>query len=278
MRSVNDKCLLCKTNDSTKKNSHIFPRFITQSILEKDKKNRGFKFSSSSLDLPLEYAQSSDMMDYIFCPSCELFFSILERYFANKFHRIFWTEDSLKYFSNHNRDYLKVSEEIDHFICKLFMASILWRASIADSHSCSQFHLRKEEEERVRLFLLDAKRIKWKDFLRDIDIIRQHDIPMSFAIGVSKNYSDRTGNVIFLPPIACSPYYIMLAEYFLIFSFEPLSIDSSGIFNSDTREKVIVWVLSISFWNKLLKWLFNIFAEKAVRELRRKGKTPYFLK
>jgi len=90
MRTATDICLLCDKNHSTKENSHIVPKFLTKSILGEGPIKRAYGLDTNNGHLPVPYVQDSVKEDFLFCPSCETYFSILETYIAQRLHHRLW--------------------------------------------------------------------------------------------------------------------------------------------------------------------------------------------
>ncbi|MBK7856659.1 MAG: hypothetical protein IPJ79_18750 [Bacteroidetes bacterium] len=160
MRNPNLKCLLCETNNSTKENSHIIPKFMGKEIFKTEKGNRGFVIGTNSAHLPPQITQDSPKESYILCPSCEQYISILETYIATRFHSRLWDKKFSQQFGTFNNNggiTWKVCNEIEPAVFRLFIYSIVWRCSISSVPLCKDFLLNKEEEERLRLSLLLCK-------------------------------------------------------------------------------------------------------------------------
>ena len=74
MRTINSICFLCETNNAIKKNSHIFPKFITKSIFGNGK---GYQIDVNNSDKQPRVIQDTPKEDYLICEKCEKYFEIL---------------------------------------------------------------------------------------------------------------------------------------------------------------------------------------------------------
>jgi mRNA-degrading endonuclease RelE of RelBE toxin-antitoxin system len=154
MRNSSDICLLCRDLNATQKNSHIFPRFLGNSLLN----NKNFKrvyTIAESLSKP-KYSQDIPKQNYLFCPNCEsLLATKFETPLANNFFR--YIDSKTEYFNITFKGYYKyrVYYKSDYVLLKKFLYSILFRASIADLIEFRGFNIGEKYENNIRKMLLD---------------------------------------------------------------------------------------------------------------------------
>ena len=104
-------CRLCKQEEATKKNSHILPHFLIKTVINKGgSKQRDYELTFSfsqneftdlyfgrniTLETIEQYKgreltdeeleqQNPFSQDYLFCPSCEAYFGLLEDYYSKE--------------------------------------------------------------------------------------------------------------------------------------------------------------------------------------------------
>lgn len=151
MRSPTDICLLCKTNKSTQKNSHIIPKFFGCGLFYDTNPRHSIKLNKTG---KTEKVQDILKEDYLLCPECEKGFSIFETYCSFRMDRF----NDLRYFSKFNRfkhgefEYFEC-KDLDIRIFNLFIYSIVWRISVSNNYAFQNFKLHTNEEEKVRLIL-----------------------------------------------------------------------------------------------------------------------------
>lgn len=147
---MNGICRLCLEDRELIKKSHLFPNFMYKGI--GDEKNRMYILSSSDPDKKI-FVQSGAYEENIFCAECDNErLGRIERYANNYFYN--------KPFRNNNDEFEQiVSEEgvnaikcknIDYLRFKLFLESLLWRASISNHTFFDNFKLTDEQEEVLR--------------------------------------------------------------------------------------------------------------------------------
>ena len=155
-RTAQDICLLCQIRLATKRNSHIFPKFWVKNILGPENQKEGYAVSSSSDKLG-QKVQDSPKEDFIFCPECEMRFGFLERYIANNFYNLYKSSANASIFPVTKRmgDELDImtAVNVSPVFFKLFIYSLVWRASISNNVIFSNFKLNSETEEKLRIIL-----------------------------------------------------------------------------------------------------------------------------
>src|SRR5438105_4447282 len=90
-------CLLCKSSPASKTKSHIIPKFLGKDIF--GEKGEGYNISSAKMEAKPTIVQNTPTEDYILCPPCEDYFSLLETYFSANLYCKLWDstkQDSFK--------------------------------------------------------------------------------------------------------------------------------------------------------------------------------------
>ena len=123
------KCNLCCNKKKLLKKSHIIPEFMYQDLF--DEKHRIFEVLLKTDSLPQCKTRQSGAYDkYILCSNCDnKVLGSLERYASLALYG--GIELTIESGSNHNTSrYINV-KGIDYQKLKLFLLSVLWRASIS---------------------------------------------------------------------------------------------------------------------------------------------------
>ena len=215
-------CKLCLQNEATQKNSHIIPKFMTKTILGTGQL-QGFVLDTSTTDIPAQKIQDTAKEDYILCPSCESYFSVIERYVANNFHYKLWDTSLTEEFiekrtgTNSNAIVWKECVKVHPLIFRLFIYSIVWRCSISLTKAHADFVVNNEEGLRKALFDYYGKNI---DEIIQLFEKNPANFPVyEFIFVTSESFGDKTANAISTLPLSKEPYFLLLNEYLLLFSF-----------------------------------------------------------
>jgi len=157
-------CKLCLMEKELIKRSHLFPNFMYKGIA--DNKNRMFEISSSE-PFRKKTVQSGAYEEYILCADCDNnILSKLERYANNHFY-------SQPYRTN-NENFEQVTniyginaircKNLDYTQFKLFLQSLIWRASVTEHDLFSNFKLKAEQEEQLRLSIHNSSPLEEDDY------------------------------------------------------------------------------------------------------------------
>ena len=206
MRQPTDKCLLCNVNESTKKNSHILPRFISTNFLgPKTGKRQGFSLDSQKpvsinkegevMSRP-QRIQDSPKEDYILCDECEAYFSILETGSAPLYNE--WSTKVMK-------GEFKITKLHDQFsivecltasasLNRLFVYSMYWRTCISSHSLFSNYRLREVLEESLRSILLDYRTTTKAELI--VKIEQKPIIIYPYCVMTAESFEDETANVL----------------------------------------------------------------------------------
>lgn len=283
MRTDNDSCLLCDERKSIKKNSHIVPAFMTKSLLKGDKHNRAFLYSSDRTHLPTKYFQDSDKEDFILCNECETFFSILETYCSARVHNRLWDirwQSQFVLEANDAGVTWKICKEVNPLVFRLFIYSIVWRCSIANTPTFQRFKILRENEDALRKCLKSCIRITQSTLLEDIQELKQNIPNLTFTLFTSESTYDKTANLIFCDPGKNNPYQLTLNEYILILSFDQNDMQEQfyDLNNFDLDQFIKIGFFPSNFWNDVKKDFVKKFTKKAIENLRKIGELPFFMK
>lgn len=161
-----DKCLICKTKDATKKNSHIIPSFLASVVSSYDhsyKRDKDLLFKitpfeektyigglpDTKLESVFDYSKLTDerikdqlstnpvALDKVFCPLCEKKLSVhLETPYSESLFK---------------------GKKKEPFVQLMFWASVIWRASVTNDYG---FKLPKSIEDLYQSLLTDFLELK----------------------------------------------------------------------------------------------------------------------
>ena len=238
MRKSTDYCLLCKSNQSTKTNSHILPKFLTKKLFGDKTQKRGFQVSSKyPITKPPQVIQDSPKENHILCPDCEDYFSVLETYSHDTL--IKW-KDKIKsedFGIISFQDVFSIVEYVssDKLILRLFIYSIFWRASISGHKMFEGFKISSNIEEDLRLSLLTFKSAN-KTGLDNLLSNENLDKIFPFAVITSESFTDETSNMIF--PSPREDFYRLLVDQFDFILFIKEEDISEIIFRIGSNIKV----------------------------------------
>ncbi len=279
IRSSESNCLLCVENKAIKTNSHIIPKFMTKSMLGAGTVKKAFAINSGKADKAPQVSQDTVKEDFILCESCEQYFSVLETYIAtrlnNRLRDIRYSSQFSKIENEHGVVY-KVCEQINSIIFRLLIYSIVWRCNISSTDLCDDFSLFEEEAEHLRKALLKCKFLKQQELLDKIDLLKQ-DFPLfPFVFFTTEVFLDSTKNVLFAHPDSKNPYYLILNEYMLIFSFEKNELQRQfGLMNNFDETPIKIGFLPVELWESLRTQFLTMVAQNSLTHLKKSGRTPW---
>jgi len=145
------KCKLCGEEKELCKQSHIIPNFMYQDLF--DKKNRMHMIQrKKGAFQQIGYRQSGEFDKFILCHNCDnKVLGKLERYASLILYGVY--PKILKHRVGPDGIKYTYCAEIDYAQFKLFLLSVLWRASISERPLFSEVRLGPHEE-RIRQMLL----------------------------------------------------------------------------------------------------------------------------
>lgn len=158
------KCKLCLQEKELIKRSHLFPNFLYKGI--EDEKKRMFVVSSDSFKTP-KTVQSGAYEEYILCSECDNnTLSKLERYANNYFYsKPYWLDNSdFEQITNVHGIQVIRCKNIAYDKFKLFLESLIWRASISSHALFADFKLTATQEETLRYSICSCEPLDEKDF------------------------------------------------------------------------------------------------------------------
>ena len=146
------KCKLCGEAKKLCEQSHIIPNFMYQDLFDENNRMHAIQIKESKIK-QLGYRQTGEFDKHILCHSCDNeTLGKLDRYASlilyDGYPKIF------EHRAGPDREYTYCAE-IDYAQFKLFLLSVLWRASISDRPLFREVQLGPHEE-RIRQMLLNT--------------------------------------------------------------------------------------------------------------------------
>jgi hypothetical protein len=233
-------CSLCQIKEATKTNSHIFPKFMGESMLiTKDSKRKGFKISSKD-GISKKSAQDTPKEDFLLCPDCE---SLLDHKYENPFAKYFYNtrEYPRSYFTViiRNRHLYRVYYKLDFESFTKFFYSIIFRASISNHENLNYYKLATDIHEKIRRIILDE--IPFESLPLYIFTCPRNPFP--------------TGNFIGAFTYNSNIHFFGVNEFILILDFSSNKTFDKlfpGVYNPKYNS-VRVLTLPYNYWNSWIK-------------------------
>jgi len=150
-------CKLCQKDKELIKRSHLFPNFMYKGIA--DGKNR-INIVSSERPLERKWAQTGAMDEFILCADCDNgILGKLERYANNSLYSKSYLNDSedFEQLTPNPGVNIVACKRLDYSKFKLFLESLLWRASITSHPMFSNFKFSCDQEEELRVSILNQQ-------------------------------------------------------------------------------------------------------------------------
>jgi hypothetical protein len=219
MRKPEDLCLLCKENPAAKTNSHIFPKFLSSKFLGLKSSKRGFQLSSDQKENQApKIVQDSPKENYILCPDCEMYFSIIESATADSF--INWKQKVARgefFQQTYPPGFSIVLCNSTHpSILRLLVYSILWRASISTNSLFQNISVSENILESLRTSLMAYKSNSLREYFIKLDDPSELKL-FPYAMITADSFTSETSNVLFVPPFH-KAYKIIVDQFcFLLF-------------------------------------------------------------
>lgn len=239
--------------------------------------NRGFIFDTDQGHLPAKMTQDIAKEDFLLCPTCENYFSILETYIATRLHNRLWDIRFAGQFSTHENAggvTWKVCEQINPSVFRLFIYSIVWRCSISESRLHSGFKITNEENSILKRNLkefLCANQNELLEKIKDHNLINL----CPFVIYTSQTFKNKTSNTIYTSSFNRNPYVLHLNEYIVIFSFTETEDLNRFDFLVNNDELIKIGFFTEKFWTEGNERFLNETVDVTLKKAKAAGKTVY---
>ena len=239
--------MLCYEEKQLIKRSHLIPNFMYKGI--EDDKNRLYKISTLNLT-HFKIVQSGDYEEYILCHDCDnKRLSKLERYANNYLYsREYRTNNKVFEKANNHGICSILCKNIDYDIFKLFLQSILWRASISNNPMFKDFKLKGEQEEQLRISILKNVPLDESDYA--CTIATHHDI----------EYVDT--NLVYIVPEIKRKVIFFINQFIYMFYLDinDVNLNEKELHLNRNNEMGIL-ILPYGEWSKIINSLTKAFVD-----------------
>jgi hypothetical protein len=194
--------------------------------------------------------QDTPKEDFILCKTCEKGIEILETYFARAIEQINSYKNLPKEFrllQIGTQQFLECNN-IHPTLFKLFLYSLIWRASISSLFAFLSFKLSSHDEERLRNFLnsnLSADKISLFKALDNIS-----DIPLYHSCIIKpKERSASSRGIFSISSMSDTAHALLLIDFAIFFYTDETSIGNVlECFSNKQNRKVIVALGETEAW------------------------------
>jgi hypothetical protein len=194
-------------------------------------------------DMPFQLIDKAKAKeDNILCKTCEKRIEILETYFARIIEEIHSYKNLPEKFTVLNlgtQQYLECNH-LHPTLFKLFLYSLVWRASISNLFEYLPFNLNKHEEEKIRDLLNSNLSIKKASLLKALDKI--DNIPLYHSCIIKPKEKSATSRGIFsIASMSDTSHILLLIDFAIFFYTDEISIGNVlQRFSNKQNKKVLV--------------------------------------
>ena len=194
--------------------------------------------------------QDTPKEDYILCKTCEKRIEILETYFAKVIEEIHNYKNLPQKFTISilgKQQYIECNE-IHPTLFKLFLYSLVWRASISNLFEYLPFNLNKLDEEKIRDFLNTNLTVSHTSLFKNLDKI--NNIPLYHSCIIKpKEKSAFSRGIFSIASMSDTAHALLLIDFAVFFYTDETSIGNVlEKFSNKQNEKVIVTLGETEPW------------------------------
>jgi len=252
---MNGTCKLCLNEKELIKRSHLFPNFMYKGI--GDDKNR-INIISSAAPFQKKKAQTGAYEEYILCADCDNnLLSKLERYANNYFYSQPYrtNNDSFEQVTNVHGINVIRCKNIDYKQFKLFLQSLVWRASVSTHELFENFKLSNQQEEQLRSSLINSTPLDEDDFA--CLILTHHDI------------ENAETDLVFINPTKPKKPSFFINQFIYLFHLDKADADETvREIALNKKNEMGVTKLPNGEWTNIRASVFNGVADLAKRNLK----------
>lgn len=240
-------CKLCLNHPADKKNSHIIPKFMCKGLFEATEPRHAVSINQQGKGRKI---QDTSKENCILCKTCEKRLEILETHFARIIEEIHAYKDLPKKFTIlkiGTQQYVECND-IHPTLFKLFLYSLVWRASISNLFEYLPFNLNRLDEERIRDFLNSNLSTSKTSLFKTLDNI--DDIPLYHNCIIKPKEKSTTSRGIFsISSMSDTAHILLLIDFAIFFYTDEISIGNVlERFSNKQNEKVIVTLGETEPW------------------------------
>lgn len=252
---MNGICKLCLKEEKLIKRSHLFPNFMYKGIA--DSKNRMFEISSSE-PFRKKTVQSAAYAEYILCAECDNnILSKLERYANNNLYSKSYRTDNDNFEQATNIHGIKAirCKNLVYSQFKLFLQSLLWRASVSEHDLFSNFKLTAEQEEELRLSIYNSTPLEEDDY--------------ACLILTHQNDEEPQTDLVFINATQSPKVSFFINQFVYLFHTDKSAVDEAVREITLTRKNEMgIIKLPDGEWTNLRASILNGVADLAKRNLK----------
>lgn len=247
-------CKLCNEEKDLIKRSHIWPDFMYKGM--EDDKGRFYVINS---DNPYKHktVQSGAYERGIFCAECDnVRLGKLERYASNNLFRKAYLVEGIEFKQVAIQGGLQVihCENVDYVQFKLFLLSLLWRASISTEHLFENFKLSEGEEEFLRKSIYDQA------------VVAEETFP---CILLTSTAADLDKNFIAIDPFNPDMVKFYINAFVYTFYLTDVKKDeTTKVLSIGMDKKMGIMKISPAQWNKILESVIEGAVEASKKNLK----------
>lgn len=233
-------CKLCKQKEASSIASHIFSHFFIKSMLnplDEEKRGYGSSYSISGskfLDIFFEREYNADKITevlgreitddeidsltdhyavkYILCKDCEDKMERIENHFNDNVFKIVFDKKIASKKINNNQIIHSI-KDANNNIVRLFIISLIWRASIT---KFSGFSLKHREQEKLRVLLNKSLDLNLEELTKKAKLNEKEIRSFPLMLFSTRFFSDTTSNLVHIEK-SSNPYIFKVNEYIIIF-------------------------------------------------------------
>lgn len=160
-------CKLCLTREADKPNSHIIPKFLAKRLFESTKPRHSIAIDREGRNSKI---QDTPKEDFILCKFCEKRLEYLETLISKKITAINNYDnlkDKFKLVEYGNNKILECLN-INPIAFKIFIFSLVWRASVTSLNIFESFKLDDETERNLRTVLNEKLKNSHSKLIRSL--------------------------------------------------------------------------------------------------------------
>lgn len=219
-------CNLCLKEKELIKKSHIIPDFLYRQSEMYDDKHRMYSLTKDDIlkNRKIKQEQSGIYDSYILCKDCDN--RIIGSYEKYASDAIYGTNIPLEHCPdciNYGDTYpvLSICRNVDYTKYKLFLLSILFRASITKDDFFDEVKLSTENQNNLRKMIYEGNPREFNDFPFLVSTFAtSNDIPTDICISPAK--SEQNGNITYT--------FVFAGMSFLFYEGDNLETDEFDLF------------------------------------------------
>jgi hypothetical protein len=232
-------CKLCLTHIADKRNSHIIPKFMCKGLFETTKPRHALAITKEGKNRKI---QDTPKQDFILCTNCEKRLEILETIFSliiTEIHKYKHLPNKFSLLQLGTQQYIECTD-IHPTLFKLFIYSLVWRASISNLFEYQPFTLDSQDEEVIRSFLDSNLKISKANLILNLESIGNIPSYHSCIIKPKEKLISSRG-IFSVCSMSGTAHILLLVDFAIFFYTDEVSIGHVlKRFSNKQNKKVII--------------------------------------